>query len=286
MTRLEALHRLALLLGLQFLPEFAKGAAVKHYTKYYLYQSFVRGFRFHKGPALLGKMKTADALQLVREPHNPHDDCAVALHWNEQMIGYLPAEDNEILSRLLDIGTPELMAEITHLEPEAKAWENVAIAVYVLKEKGSDETATADGAAYLTILSTPEYYTLRRADGSNTVTRVYKPRYTEDDWYEYLEDHSRDDGIYSLIHNNLDPEQAYGRDGRVLAVRGGALRQLGVPEDAIHRAQAWMQETETVFSEQGYIVLAFEDADRLVGKVSSLGSIADKAGNAFIELVL
>ncbi|MBK8845582.1 MAG: HIRAN domain-containing protein [Bacteroidetes bacterium] len=74
-------------------------------------------------------------LELVREPGNKHDEFAVALHFNSKKIGFVPAESNEMLARLIDIGTPQMMVEITHLKTEAAYWEQVAIAIYVLKEK-------------------------------------------------------------------------------------------------------------------------------------------------------
>src|SRR5690606_8487136 len=98
---------------------------IKQYQKIYLLQCFIRGFRFHKGQSMLNLMKEGDMLELVREPDNEYDNCAIALHFNKEKIGYIPRESNEILSRLIDSGAVELLAEITHLEPKAKAWENV-----------------------------------------------------------------------------------------------------------------------------------------------------------------
>ena len=85
------------------------------------------------------------------------------MHWNQKKIGFIPAEDNEILSKLLDIGIPELIAEITFLQPAAAAWENVRIAISVLKEIPASEQVPST-AAYLTQLETPRYRTLKRAD--------------------------------------------------------------------------------------------------------------------------
>ena len=165
MKRGEAISQLGILLGLAFVPGLAKLQPIRQYTKFYLYQSFVRGFRFHKGPGLLGTMRAGDALEMVRDANNPHDPNAVALHFNQQMIGYLPAEDNPIISRLLHIGEP-LMAEITHLKHEAKAWEQVAIAIFLLKEAKPEAKTGLAEMSYLSVLTTPHYYSLRGTDGS------------------------------------------------------------------------------------------------------------------------
>ncbi len=72
------------------LPEWAQGASLVHYKKYYLLQCFVRGFRFYEGPNLLGGMAEGHELELVREPDNEYDDCAIALYWNGKKIGFIP----------------------------------------------------------------------------------------------------------------------------------------------------------------------------------------------------
>jgi hypothetical protein len=145
---------------------------IKSYTKVYLLQCFVAGFRYYKGPELLGKMQTGDMLELVREPNNEHDACAIALHFNNEKIGFIPAQENEMLSRLLDAQVVELMAEVTFLEHNAATWENVRIAVYVLKE--SSVALPAQGE-YLTQLETPKYTSLKRGDN------VFRIHYEEGD---------------------------------------------------------------------------------------------------------
>lgn len=152
---------------------------IKQYDKFYLLQSFVRGFRYYEGPKLLEEMKEGDMLELVREPQNEYDMNAIALHYNQQKIGYVPAESNEILSKLLDIGLIDLMAEITHLKKEAAAWENVAVAIYVLKEKTGSDILSGE-AQELTTLETPEYYSIKNK--GERITRFY---YDESDLQEY-----------------------------------------------------------------------------------------------------
>ena len=46
--------------------------------KIYLLQSFVSGFRFHKGMELLPQMQEQDMLELRREPANENDVSAIA----------------------------------------------------------------------------------------------------------------------------------------------------------------------------------------------------------------
>lgn len=79
---------------------------LKQYDKFYLLQFFVRGFKYYEGPNLLDEMHEGDMLELVSEPNNEHDEFAIALHFNSKKIGFVPAERNEMLARLIDIGTP------------------------------------------------------------------------------------------------------------------------------------------------------------------------------------
>jgi HIRAN domain len=131
----------------------------KQFRKIYLLQCFVAGFRFYEGMQLLGQMKAGDLLELRREPANEHDECAIALYWQNNKIGYVPGDTNEMLSHLLDANALSLFAVITHLEKGAKPWEHVAIAVYFVQE--ADDALPAH-ASYLTRIEAPHYRTLHK----------------------------------------------------------------------------------------------------------------------------
>lgn len=161
MKRSAFLKSIIAALGLSAVPV----AFLKQYDKYYLLQCFVRGFRYYQGPNLLNEMHEGDMLELVREPKNEHDEFAIALHFNSKKIGFVPAESNEMLARLIDIGVPQLMAEITHLKTEAANWEQVAIAIYVLKEKVEGSKINPE-ALCLTQLETPHYHSIKLSDNS------------------------------------------------------------------------------------------------------------------------
>lgn len=148
MNRSGFLKRLVGIPGLGFF-SIAEVAASQ---KVYLLQSFVAGFRFYKGMELLPHMQEQDIVELRRNPQNEHDDFAVAVYWQQEMIGYVPAASNEVIARLIDAKALSLVAVITHLEPKAKPWENVAIAVYFLKNGSIPD--------YLTQLKPPVYTSL------------------------------------------------------------------------------------------------------------------------------
>ncbi len=155
MKRSTFLARLVGIAGLGFLPV----DKIISTRKIYLLQTFVAGFRFHKGMELLQYMQQDDILELRRDPKNEHDPFAIALYWQQEMIGYLPAASNETLARLMDASALQLIACITHLNKEAKPWENVAIAVYFLQP---EKESLPDHAVYLTSIQPPAYTTLRK----------------------------------------------------------------------------------------------------------------------------
>ncbi|MDX2049239.1 MAG: HIRAN domain-containing protein [Chitinophagaceae bacterium] len=133
----------------------------REFRKIYLLQCFIAGFRYYEGMKLLHNMKEGDLLELVREPANEYDPCAVALHWQGKKIGFIPADINEMLSYLLDADALSLFAVITHLEKNAEPWENVAVAVYFIQEVNHSLPAHA---SYLTRIEAPHYRTLKKKE--------------------------------------------------------------------------------------------------------------------------
>ncbi len=95
-----------------------------------LQTSPVAGFQYHAGEALWPLLRVGDALALVREAHNPHDERAVRLEWEGEKLGYIPARDNAAISQLLD-ADQSLDAVIAELAESASPWERVAVRVYL-----------------------------------------------------------------------------------------------------------------------------------------------------------
>ena len=87
----------------------------------------VRGHRYHDGPRVVHRLAPGDALRLVREPENEHDDSAVAVHWGRAQLGYLPRENNHVVATLLDQGVP-LEAHLVKVDA-AHAWEPCTLEV-------------------------------------------------------------------------------------------------------------------------------------------------------------
>lgn len=138
--------------------------------KIYLQQFFVAGFRHHRGMELLPYMRENDLLELRREPGNEHDDCAIALYWQQEKIGYIPAELNEMPAKLLDAQALPLLGIITHLNREVNPWENVVAAIYFLQ----DETVNIPPyAAHLKQVAAPVYTSSKKTKRNKLFEDVF-----------------------------------------------------------------------------------------------------------------
>lgn len=135
--------------------------------KIFLQQFFVAGFRHYKGLELLPYMQVGDLLELRREPGNEHDDCAIALYWQQEKIGYMPAGLNEMPAKLLDAKAIPLLGIITHLNREVKPWENVAAAMYFLQ----DEKVKVP--SYLRHKKEPVYTSLKKARKNKLFEEIF-----------------------------------------------------------------------------------------------------------------
>lgn len=88
------------------------------------------GFRYYDASALWDGMRVGDALELVREPANPHDANAVRVEWQGRLLGYVPRRENAAVARQLDRGTM-LHARISRLQQSRSPSKRIEFEVYV-----------------------------------------------------------------------------------------------------------------------------------------------------------
>lgn len=154
------------LLGVATLPI----EAFSEYKKVYIKQLYISGFQYYEGPSLIEEMNKSGLVELVREPQNKHDKRAIAIYFNGHKIGYLPRISNKTMSILMDTELLEFHAEISHIEPEANTWEQIEIAVYVLKEIKRE--SDLDKIRPYTALKTSHHLTF--LSENNTVMRLWR----------------------------------------------------------------------------------------------------------------
>jgi len=95
-----------------------------------LQSSPLAGFRYHEAAALWPQMQVGDALELVREPGNPHDPKAIRVDWRGHKLGYVPRAQNDALAWAMDRGQ-RISARISLLQEHADPRRRIEFEVYV-----------------------------------------------------------------------------------------------------------------------------------------------------------
>jgi hypothetical protein len=93
-------------------------------------ESPLAGYRYGAAADVWALLRVGDALELSREPDNPHDANAVRVEWRGCKLGYVPRRETAALAWGLDRGEP-LRARITRLEPHPNPARRVRFEVYV-----------------------------------------------------------------------------------------------------------------------------------------------------------
>ena len=87
------------------------------------------GFRYHAASEVWDQLRLGDALELRREPDNPHDANAVSVAWRGHKLGYLPRRENAAAAWGLDRGQ-RLSARISRLAPHPNPARRIEVEVY------------------------------------------------------------------------------------------------------------------------------------------------------------
>lgn len=81
----------------------------------------IAGVQHHTTADYLKALREGEVLDLVREPDNRYDSCAVRLDHNGTKLGYIPATYSQIVAGLLDSGEVALHAEVSDTVNPKKA---------------------------------------------------------------------------------------------------------------------------------------------------------------------
>ena len=88
------------------------------------------GFRYHAAVAAWPELRAGDALELGREPDNPHDAAAVSVSWRGRKLGYVPRHSNAALARAMDRGE-HFRARISRLAEHPNPARRVEFEVFI-----------------------------------------------------------------------------------------------------------------------------------------------------------
>lgn len=93
-----------------------------------LQTSPVAGFQYYDGETVWRNLAVGDAVQLVREPDNRHDEYAIEVYWKDRKLGYVPRVANRTLAQMLDRGQT-LTAKIANRQSAENPWERLEIEI-------------------------------------------------------------------------------------------------------------------------------------------------------------
>ncbi|MFY9316906.1 MAG: HIRAN domain-containing protein [Burkholderiales bacterium] len=88
------------------------------------------GFRYGAAAAVWPELREGDALELVREPDNPHDANAVRVDWRGRKLGYVPRRENAAIAWSLDRGAP-LRARVSRLAQHPNPARRIGFEIYI-----------------------------------------------------------------------------------------------------------------------------------------------------------
>jgi len=95
-----------------------------------LQSSLLAGFRYHAAAELWDRLRVGDALELAREPGNPHDAQAIGVLWRGYKLGYVPKRENGALAWALDRGEA-LQARISRLARHPNPARRIEFEVFI-----------------------------------------------------------------------------------------------------------------------------------------------------------
>ena len=111
-----------LLLGSSALSGWLARRAEARTTYQPLFEFCIAGGYYHALPEVLDELRPGVSLELVREPDNPYDANAIAVHWRGRRVGYVPREANAEVARMMDNGALARAVVIGAISPE-DAWD-------------------------------------------------------------------------------------------------------------------------------------------------------------------
>jgi hypothetical protein len=92
----------------------------------------IAGFSYWEGCIVFNELKIGTVLTLVREEENKFDPYAVAICYGEHKIGYIPRDENKVISKFLELGYTTLFeTRINHITPDAHPENQIGVIVFI-----------------------------------------------------------------------------------------------------------------------------------------------------------
>lgn len=93
----------------------------------------IAGFTYYDGIDVYRKLKIGEALILKAEPDNKFDPNAIAIYYKTTMLGYVPAEQNELISKFFRLGYIDIFeAKISQKAEDAHPEKQIRVSVRIV----------------------------------------------------------------------------------------------------------------------------------------------------------
>ena len=99
----------------------------------YFNDFYLAGAKYYQLPWVLNDLKVGDEMALIPESENHYDKNAVAIHFQNHKLGFVPRTNNTNLQQLL-LANTNIYARVSVLNPTEEQWKQVKITLYI---KGS-----------------------------------------------------------------------------------------------------------------------------------------------------
>ena len=91
------------------------------------------GACYYDLPLVFNKLKVGTLLTLRTEPENRYDEYAIAIYFKKHKIGFVPATENQQLSKLLQAGVNVFEARVQTIKPDAHPAHQIRVVLYIVK---------------------------------------------------------------------------------------------------------------------------------------------------------
>ena len=89
----------------RFLASFPlKGDLKKKKREFFFNEFYIAGYRYYDGDKVEDALMEGKVVTFKREPNCVHDPLAVEIYTGGKKLGYIPRNDNAVVSRLMDHG--------------------------------------------------------------------------------------------------------------------------------------------------------------------------------------
>ena len=108
-------------------------SAIAPFTREIFFLNFILpGTTFSKKIDELAPQLTKDTkMRMLRHPKNEHDEMAIGIYLDDNRVGWVPMEQNEVISRLMDAGKA-FFCRIVHVSKKG-AWYKIDVDIFMVE---------------------------------------------------------------------------------------------------------------------------------------------------------